>query len=119
MSTITAVCCVHDDSVFLPYAVQALTPYVNVIVFVSKTDWTGGSGAWLNTVTLAREAGADVIVGSWPNEELHRQTSLTFLRDRGFRHAITFDSDEIFEPQLIQTLLSIPESKSADRVYAT
>lgn len=87
-----------------------------VLAFVSRTAWDGSSGEWERCVKVAEEHGAEVIVGDWPNEELHRQSALQAVRDKGYKYAFTPDGDEVIEPSLLQAMLRIAEGDLADRV---
>ncbi len=111
----TCICC-HDDVAFLAEVVRSFAAAGPVLVFVSRLAWNGSEGSWQLCSSAASAAGAEVIVGDWPSETLHRREALAQMRERGFTHAFIPDSDEIVEPGLLEALVGIASSRSAERV---
>lgn len=111
-----AVYCVHDDVDFLAASLRSVEGLPR-LVFVSRKDWKGGEGEWRSAVKIAKDCGADVETGDWPDESSHRGHALQAAKKKGFTHALTIDSDEILEPELVASLLKIAEHEMADRVY--
>jgi len=83
---------------------------------VSRLAWDGSPGEFEPCVKLAEECGATVVVGDWPNEELHRKSAYADLKERGFRYAFTVDGDEVIEPSLLKAMLGVAKADLADRV---
>ncbi len=110
----TCICC-HDDDSFLKEVVVSFQLAGPVVVFVSRLAWDGSAGNWHRCHDAGISAGAEVVVGDWPNESLHRREALRLMRERGFTHAFIPDSDEIIEPGLLSTLVGIAESRIAER----
>lgn len=116
MASVRAAIVLHDDHHFLPNVLKSLVPKVEVSVFVSKIPWHGGPGNWGASVLCAEGAGAEVVVGDWPDEAAHRAAALAHLEEQGCTHALALDSDEIPEPRLLDTLLALAEGDLADVV---
>ncbi|MBX3110289.1 MAG: glycosyltransferase [Fimbriimonadaceae bacterium] len=111
-----AVYCVHDDVDFLAASLRSVAD-VPRLVFVSRKDWKGNEGDWKQAAKIAKENGAEVELGDWPDESSHRGHALKAARKKGFTHALTIDSDEILEPGLLAALLKVADNEMADRVY--
>ncbi len=104
--------CLHDDDAFLAASIASFKSAGRVFAFVSKVPWHDEGaeyepGDWERTARIARDAGAEVIVGEWASESEHRQSSMAWLLENCFTHALIPDGDEIIEPQLLQTLIQI------------
>jgi GT2 family glycosyltransferase len=113
-----AVCyVVHDDAYYLAESIASFKSAGDVFVFVSRLPWSGEPGDWEATAQIARDAGAEVILGDWAPEDTHRQAAIEELRQRGYHHLITPDGDEFIEPALLRHLVRIAEAELADRVY--
>jgi glycosyltransferase involved in cell wall biosynthesis/tetratricopeptide (TPR) repeat protein len=108
--------CLHDDHWYLELSIQSFQDAGPIVAFVSKVAWDGSPGDWERCASLAEARGAEVVLGEWPNEELHRQTALKTLHDRGHSFVLTPDGDEIIEPELLKTLLQVAQDNLADRV---
>ena len=117
MSSLAVCYCVHDDAYYLAQSIASYKSAGKVFAFVSRIPWHGEPGGWEETARIAEEAGATVVLGDWPGEDLHRQSSLDHLRSLGFTHALTPDGDEIIESELLSALIRIAEHELADRVY--
>ena len=113
---LVALVCVHDDNEFLAATLSSLGG-IPALVAVSRCDWQGQIGAWEASKAIAESLGAEVVLGDWPNESEHRQAALRAAHERGFRYAITADSDEVLEPELLSHLKQIAATSLADRVY--
>jgi glycosyltransferase involved in cell wall biosynthesis len=111
--------CLHDDHWYLNLSLQSLNNSGPILAFISKTAWDGSSGEWERCAEKAAAAGAEVILGDWPNEELHRQTALQVMRERGYSFVLTPDGDEVIEPFLLDALLRIAKEDLADRVLCS
>lgn len=109
--------CVHDDDWFLPDCIRSFESAGPVHVFVSKLPWHGPEGNWERAAQKASVSGAEVILGEWPTEILHRQGALHWMIDHGFSHAFIPDSDEIIEEGLLQSLCSAASIHLAQRFY--
>ncbi len=114
--SIASCICIHDDHWFVPRAVASFAPAGPVVAFVTTTAWNGSPGNFQRCVEAASEAGAEVILGDWPDESLHRRTALRQMKERGFRHVFIPDGDEIIEPALLESLLDIARTCLAERV---
>jgi len=113
---LVALYCVHDDNEFLAASLRS-TGALPKLVMLSRCDWQGKSGAWESTAAIAKAHGAEIVLGDWPDESSHRKAALAEAKARGFTYAITIDSDEILEPELIASLEHVSQSGFADRVY--
>ncbi|MEI7575546.1 MAG: glycosyltransferase [Armatimonadota bacterium] len=111
-----AAICVHTDNQFLAATLRSLSD-VPKFVFVSSVDWQGESHDVSETKHIANTEGATVIEGDWPDETTHRRSAYQHLREAGWDYCLTIDSDEIIEPSLLEKLIAIAESGSADRVH--
>ncbi len=87
-----------------------------VLAFVSRVAWNGTVGDWERTARIAESEGAEVILGDWSEEREHRTFALATLRERGVRHALIPDGDEIVEPRLLDSLLNVAAMDLADRI---
>ena len=108
---------VHDDAYYLAESIRSFCRAGDVFVFISRLPWNDQPGDWEAAAEVARNAGAEVIVGDWDFEPDHRQAAWAHLREQGYTHALTPDGDEIVDPHLLQTLLKIADGELADRVY--
>ncbi|HLK16120.1 MAG TPA: glycosyltransferase, partial [Fimbriimonadaceae bacterium] len=109
--------CVHDDHWFLRFTIDSFRNAGDLYVFLSRMPWNGEAGDWTKVKECAEECGAKVILGDWPVEVLHRQAAVQTLIDLGYTHALMPDSDEIAEPQLVESLRKIIRTRLAQRVY--
>lgn len=114
--TVPVCYCLHDDHWHLDLSMRSFAAAGPVIAFVSKLAWDGSPGEWRRCAELAEAAGAEVVLGEWPKEELHRQASLQELRRRGYTFVLTPDGDEVIEPALLDSMLRIAKGDLADRV---
>jgi len=105
---------VHADHWFLQAAIRAVKGVGPVTVFVSKRGWDGREGDWQKCKEVAELEGAEVVVGDWPNEAVHRRMALEEMKARGHRHVLVPDGDEIIEPALLETLARLAEADIAD-----
>ena len=112
----TAVC-VHDDHWFLKDSLESFAEAGPAFVFVSSLPWHGEAGDWERAASAATEAGAEVVLGEWPAEILHRQGARQWLIDRGFTHAFMPDSDELIDPELLKSIKAAGEARLAQRFY--
>lgn len=108
--------CLHDDHWFLDLSIKSFEGVGPVICFVSKVAWDGSPGKWEQCAEMAAGLGAEVVLGEWPSEEVHRGAALAELRARGHSFVLTPDGDEIVEPGLLKSLLGIARGDLADRV---
>jgi hypothetical protein len=124
---------VHDDVIYFGECLQALwhrpdasTPPASKQeaaalprhVFISRLPWHGTVGDWQTAAKTAEALGATVHLGDWPTEREQRQAACDHLRAEGYTHTLIPDGDEILEPALLRTLLTLAEHDLADRVYA-
>ncbi len=114
---VVAVYHLHDDNIYLSEAIASVIGSVPVLAFVSKIPWHGEPGDWELSASIAREAGAEVMLGEWASEDEHRQAAITECRTRQYQYAMIPDGDEIMEPKLLDTLIKIATDEIADRVY--
>lgn len=118
MAEAVPVCiCVHDDHYFLAETIRSWKAAGPVYVFVSQSAWNGEPGDWERSARVAESEGAMVVVGDWPDEDLHRQAAHWELRNLGFDQAFTPDGDEIVEPQLFESLINLAQARAAERIY--
>src|SRR5438067_5537728 len=95
-----AVCTVlHDDAAFLGAALSAVASAGPLVCFVSRVPWHDQPGDWESAAEIARQAGAEVVLGDWPTELMHRRAAQAGMLERGFTHALIPDGDEIIEPE--------------------
>jgi len=66
---------------------------------------------------VAKDMGAELVIGEWPAEILQRQASLQYLSEKGFSHAVMPESDEIIDPASSSTLINAARVRLAHRVY--
>jgi len=111
----TSIVC-HDDHYFLPQVIESAKPAGPVVVFISRLAWNGTEGDWQTCASIASAAGAEVVLGTYPNESLHRRTALKEMAKRGFTHSLLLDADEILEPKLLDKLVRIASSEIAEQV---
>ncbi|HEY3783569.1 MAG TPA: glycosyltransferase [Fimbriimonadaceae bacterium] len=109
--------CVHDDHWFLRESIRSFSSAGPVVVFVSRIGWDGTSGDWNKCVRIARDAGAEIVVGDWHDESDHRRSAQAELKSRGYDRLFIPDSDEIIEPGLLKVILSIAEGDIAEIVH--
>ncbi|HVT12594.1 MAG TPA: glycosyltransferase [Fimbriimonadaceae bacterium] len=107
--------CLHDDHWYLDLSIKSFLSAGPVICFISRVAWDGSPGAWQCCAEVASSLGAEVVLGDWPTEELHRGSALSALRERGFSFVLTPDGDEIIEGALLEALLAIAQKDLADR----
>ena len=107
----------HDDAYYLAESIRSFCNAGDVFVFVSRMPWNDKPGDWEAAAEVARQAGAEVVIGDWPQEREHRQACWDWLREKGYTHAFTPDGDEIIDPKLLQILLTLMREELADRVY--
>src|SRR5205823_1941385 len=113
-----AVCFItHDDAYYLAESITSFAHGGEVFVLVSRVPWHDQPGDWEKAETVAREAGAEVVLGEWRSELEHRQAACEYLLKKGFTHALIPDGDEIIEPGLLQNLVKIAKAGLADRVF--
>ena len=109
--------CVHDDHWFLECSIRSWQSSGQPYVFVSRLAWNGEPGDWERCAEVASQAGAEVIVGDWPDEDMHRRAAHEHMRAMGHTFVFTPDGDEVVEPALLETLLTLAEGKVAERVH--
>lgn len=109
--------CVHDDHWYLGYTIRSWLEAGPVYVFVSRLAWNGEEGNWERCAEIAREMGAEIVLGDWADEDLHRRAAHQHMRDLGHRLVLTPDGDEVVEPSLLETLLSLARANVAERVH--
>lgn len=112
------VLCLHDDWWFAGKSIEAAKSFGPVLAFVSRVSWNGSTGDWQRVAEEAEKAGAEVILGDWDNETLHRRHAYGEARNRGYTYALIPDGDEVIEPKLLKKLVHIAESEIADIVRA-
>lgn len=108
--------CLHDDFWFAEAAICSFRPAGPVTAFVSRVAWNGSGGPWERCAEAAERAGAEVVVGDWPEESLHRRTALATMRERGHSHLLIPDGDEISSPELLSALRRLASVDAADVV---
>ncbi|MFI5387446.1 MAG: glycosyltransferase [Fimbriimonadales bacterium] len=108
--------CLHDDYCYLDLSMRSFAGASPIVAFVSKLAWDGTAGEWSRCAELAEAAGAEIVLGEWPNEELHRQSAYAELAKRGHSFVFTPDGDEIIEPALLAAMIPIAKGDLADRV---
>lgn len=107
---------VHDDWFFLREAIRAYQEIGPVTVFVSLRAWNGDDGRWDKCASEAESVDAEVIIGDWPDEAFHRRVALETMRQRGHKHILIPDGDEIVSKQLLQSLVNLASVDAADVV---
>jgi len=107
---------VHDDHWFLERVLASYAPAGPATVFVSRRAWNGSDGPWERVRDAAQAAGAEVVLGDWPDESLHRRVALEEMRNRGHQHVLIPDCDEVCSPGLLETLLRLAKADVAERV---
>lgn len=126
----------HDDAFYLAETIRCLEQFVStasiatssdsesssqsplsLFLFLSRLPWHSKPGDWQSVAEAAESLGLTTIVGDWSNELAQRQAAIEHLKSLGFTHALIPDTDEIIEPQLLETLVKIAENELADRVY--
>lgn len=113
-----AVCfCLHDDHWYLSQAAQSVASFGKCFAFVSRLAWNGSIGDWQTAVRVAKDAGLEVVLGDWADEQCHRQDALKHLKELGFKFTLVPDGDEIYEPSLIEALRGIAKADLADQVH--
>jgi GT2 family glycosyltransferase/tetratricopeptide (TPR) repeat protein len=117
MKALPSCICAHDDHYYLRNVIEAAKSAGPVVCYVSKLAWNGSPGDWETTADIARAAGAEVVLGEWPDETLHRREALAEMQRRGYTFCLIPDGDEIIEPELLQSLLRIAKAGVAERVY--
>ncbi len=110
--------CAHDDYYYLTNAIASVREAGPVICYVSRLAWNGTAGDWEKTAQVAQSVGAEVVLGDWPDESVHRQAALADMRSRGFQFCLIPDGDEVLEPELVANLLRLAKAGVAERVYA-
>ncbi len=108
--------CLHDDHWFVEAAVRSFLPAGPATAFVSRVAWDGSPGPWERCAEAAERAGAEVVVGDWPGEDLHRRHALAQMRGRGHAHVMVPDGDEVASPGLLDALLRLASAGAADVV---
>lgn len=114
----TCICC-HDDYSQISVVISSFLHSSPVYVFVSRLAWDASVGDWRTCADIATAAGAIVILGDWPNESLHRRTALAEMKKMDFTHALIPDSDEVISPELLETLISIAQGRTTERVHVS
>ena len=76
--------CLHDDYWFLNASLYPFRVAGPVTVFVSRTAWDGTDGCWERCAEVATKAGAEVVLGDWPDESQHRAFALAQMKERGY-----------------------------------
>lgn len=109
--------CLHDDHWFVKLALSSCQKAGPILAFVNQKAWNGEKGDWQRCADAAKEAGAEVILGSWEDETDHRRFAFDEAKRRGFTHAILPDGDEVLDPQLCDSLIAIAKGGIAERVY--
>ena len=104
----------HDDHWFLRETLRSYASAGPATVFVSTRAWNGRQGRWDLCASEAVAAGAEVIVGDWPDESLHRQIALAEMKKRGHRHVLLPDGDEIASPELLESLVRLAKADAAE-----
>jgi YD repeat-containing protein len=117
MKGLASCICAHDDFYFLASSIASVVEAGPVICYVSRLAWNGSVGDWEKTAEVAKHAGAEVVLGDWPDESVHRQAALAEMRMRSFKYCLIPDGDEIVEPELLANLQRTAKSGLAERVY--
>lgn len=117
ISTLAISYIVHDDIYYLAESIQSFSSAGQIFVFVSRVPWHNVAGDWEQTAELAKNAGAEVVLGDWNSELSHRQAVREYLLEKGFTHILIPDGDEIIEPALLETLVKVAGMELAERVY--
>jgi len=107
---------VHDDWYFLREAIRAYQHIGPVTAFVSLRAWNGDDGRWDKCASEAESVDAEVIIGDWPDEALHRRVALETMRQRGHRHVLIPDGDEIASNEPLDALVNLAKVGAADVV---
>ncbi len=108
------VICLHDDYWFVKSAVEAAKSFGPVLAFISRTSWSGDPGDWQRVQNEAQAAGAEVVLGDWDNETVHRREAYRIAKERGYEYALIPDGDEIIEPKLLDKLIKIADAGISD-----
>ncbi|MCC6447021.1 MAG: glycosyltransferase [Armatimonadetes bacterium] len=114
---VAACYCVHDDWYYLAESIASVAEAADVWACVSRVPWHGQPGNWERSAAVARQAGAEVVVGEWNSEAEQRNAALDAARARGYTHVFILDGDELLEPTLRDSLLRIAAAGLVDRVY--
>jgi len=109
--------CLHDDHWFLRESMRSFSGAGPIVAFVSKLAWDGTPGDWEKCAEIAEAEKAEVVIGEWPSESIHRQFAQQTLRERGCRQIMIPDGDEIAGEGLIDMLLDIADKRLADRTH--
>lgn len=107
---------VHDDWFFLGEVIRAYKAVGPVTVFLSVRAWNGDGGFSDKCVSEAESVEAEVIIGDWPDEATHRRVALDTMRQRGHRHILIPDGDEIPSAELLNALVNLASFDAADVV---
>jgi GT2 family glycosyltransferase len=99
--------CVHEDSWHLEAVLRSFGDAGPATVFVSEVAWNGDAGDPSLCIEIARKMGAEILVGRWADESAHRSHALATMKERGHRHFLLPDSDEVCSPELLKALLAI------------
>ena len=109
--------CLHDDHWFLDCSIRSWQKARPIYAFVSRLAFNGEPGDWERCAKVTRDAGAEVIVGDWPDEDIHRRAAHEHMRAKGYDFVFTPDGDEVIEPRLLETLIKLAEARIAERFY--
>lgn len=109
--------CAHDDYYYLPATIRSWKSAGPIYVFISRLAWNGEVGDWDRCATVAETEGAIVVLGDWPDEDLHRREAHDYIRNLGQDFVFTPDGDEVVEQSLLESLVALAEARVAERIY--
>src|SRR5579862_5122928 len=69
----------HDDAWYLPDSIASSRGAGPVFAFVSKVPWHDQPGDWEHAAEVARQAGAEVVLGEWRSEVEHRLAAFAYI----------------------------------------
>jgi glycosyltransferase involved in cell wall biosynthesis len=111
----TAICTIaYNEAEWIRACIRQFKPFnMHHLVLVSTKPWNGVPQPDDRTADIAREEGAEVIVGYWKDEAEQRNYGLALLRD--YDRVLIVDADELYESSSIQALIDCNTSCPAIR----
>src|SRR5579862_7885021 len=69
----------HDDAWYLADSIESFRTAGPVYAFVSRVPWHDQPGDWEHAAEVARQAGAEVVLGEWRSELEHRLAAFAYI----------------------------------------
>lgn len=107
----------HDDGIYLPAVIESLQGRVPATLFLNERPWHGQPGDYEKVKATAQRLGVEVILGCWDDESAHRQAVLEWARSQDIRRLLIPDTDEVFSPELLDSLFQLAATELADQVH--